>query len=36
LLIELGPAAVGRHRHFVSGYVYVMEGTISIEMEDGA
>ena len=37
LLIELEPGGeVGRHRHFVSGYVYVMEGTISIEMEDGA
>jgi quercetin dioxygenase-like cupin family protein len=36
LLIELEPGGeVGRHRHFVSGYVYVMEGTITVEMEDG-
>jgi quercetin dioxygenase-like cupin family protein len=36
LLIELEPGGeVGRHKHFVSGYVYVMEGTITIEMEDG-
>ena len=37
LLIELEPGGeVGRHRHLVSGYVYVMEGTITVEMEDGA
>jgi quercetin dioxygenase-like cupin family protein len=36
LLVELEPGGeVGRHKHFVSGYVYVMEGTITIEMEDG-
>ena len=36
LLIDLEPGGeVGKHKHFVSGYVYVMEGTITIEMEDG-
>ena len=36
LMIELEPGGeVGRHKHFVSGYVYVIEGTITIEMEDG-
>ena len=36
LLIELEPGGeVGRHRHLISGYVYVMEGAITVEMEDG-
>jgi quercetin dioxygenase-like cupin family protein len=36
LLIELEPGGeVGRHRHLVSGYVYVMGGAITVEMEEG-
>jgi quercetin dioxygenase-like cupin family protein len=36
LMIELEPGGeIGRHKHFVSGYVYVVEGTITIEMDDG-
>lgn len=36
VLIELEPGGeIGRHMHLVSGYVYVLEGTVTVEMDDG-
>jgi len=36
ILIELEPGGeVGRHRHLVSGYVHVLEGVVTVEMDDG-
>lgn len=37
VLIELEPGGeIGRHMHLVSGYVHVLEGTVTLEMDDGA
>ena len=36
VLIEIEPGGeIGRHMHLVSGYVHVLEGTVTIEMDDG-
>ena len=36
VLIEIEPGGeIGRHMHLVSGYVHVLEGTVTVEMEDG-
>ncbi|HLG22794.1 MAG TPA: cupin domain-containing protein [Candidatus Manganitrophaceae bacterium] len=36
VLIEIEPGGeIGRHMHLVSGYVHVLEGMVTIEMDDG-
>jgi len=36
VLIEIEPGGeIGRHMHLVSGYAYVLEGTVTVEMDDG-
>ncbi len=35
-LAELEPGGeVGRHMHWASGFVYILEGTVTVTMEDG-
>lgn len=35
-MVEIEPGGeIGRHMHLVSGYVHVLEGAVTVEMEDG-
>lgn len=35
-MVEIEPGGeIGRHMHLISGYVHVLEGAVTVEMEDG-